>query len=114
MSGLALGYFFLLPPLSPDKYFLRQILKTGAKLGQIFAILIRNSVYTHVGFSMSHLIAQLAPSVVHSRPPSHPTVTCDRHNDIARESYIRISFDEHVCILLPFSCFSASNSLAIL
>ena len=50
LAGLALDYFFLLPSLSPDRYFLRQILKTGAKLGQVFAI-FRNSVYTHVGLS---------------------------------------------------------------
>ena len=38
--------FFLLPPLSPD-----QIHNTGAKLGQFFPI-FRDSVYTHVGFSV--------------------------------------------------------------
>ena len=67
MSGFALGYFFLSPPLSPDKFFLRQILKTGAKLGLIFAI-FRNSVYTHyshVGFSMSHLIGKSTSHNLH-------------------------------------------------
>ena len=49
-AGLMLEYFFLSPPLLPDRYFLHQILKTGAKLGQFFAI-FRNSVYTHVGSS---------------------------------------------------------------
>ena len=51
ISGLALGHFFLSPPLSLDRYFLRQILKTGAKFGQ-FLPMFRNSVYTRVGFSM--------------------------------------------------------------
>ena len=50
-AGLALGYFFLSPPLSPDIYFLCQIIKTGAKFGHFFAI-FRNFVYSHVGFSM--------------------------------------------------------------
>ena len=36
ISGLVLGYFFLSPPLSPDRYFLRQILKTGAKIRPVF------------------------------------------------------------------------------
>ena len=36
-------FFFLSLPLSPDRYFLRQILKTGAKLVQFFAI-FRNCV----------------------------------------------------------------------
>ena len=94
-SRVWLGYFFLSPPLSPDKYFLRQILKTGAKLGQILCWLF------HVTSDRKVHLAQLAPRLIHSRPPSHPTVTCDRHMILL--GYIRIFFDEHVSVLLPFS-----------